>query len=63
MLSNAHVAPICEERRPADVLAAQAGLAPSPAADPPGVGSMAGGIRNGGPDAGSRSTNTGAAGA
>ena len=27
MLSNAHVAPICEERRTADVLAEQAGLA------------------------------------
>ncbi len=27
MLSNAHVAPICEERRPADILAEGAGLA------------------------------------
>lgn len=31
MLSNAHVAPICEERRQADVLAESAGLAGSPA--------------------------------
>ncbi len=31
MLSNAHVAPICEERRQADVLAASAGLPESPA--------------------------------
>jgi Cys-tRNA(Pro) deacylase len=31
-LANAHVAPICEERRPADVLAEQAGLAPAPRA-------------------------------
>jgi hypothetical protein len=31
MLSNAHVAPICEERRQADVLAESSGLAvPSP---------------------------------
>jgi prolyl-tRNA editing enzyme YbaK/EbsC (Cys-tRNA(Pro) deacylase) len=30
MLSNAHVAPICEDRRPADVLAEQAGLAGTP---------------------------------
>ncbi|MEI7743943.1 MAG: YbaK/EbsC family protein [Chloroflexota bacterium] len=33
MLANAHVAPICEERRQADVLAESAGLAPSPAPD------------------------------
>ena len=32
MLSNAHVAPICEDRRPADVLAETAGLTGSPAA-------------------------------
>lgn len=32
MLANAHVAPICEERRPADVLAERAGLTGSPAA-------------------------------
>lgn len=32
MLSNANVAPICEERRQADVLAEQAGLAGSPTA-------------------------------
>jgi prolyl-tRNA editing enzyme YbaK/EbsC (Cys-tRNA(Pro) deacylase) len=30
MLSNAHVAPICEERRQADILAEQAGLAAPP---------------------------------
>jgi prolyl-tRNA editing enzyme YbaK/EbsC (Cys-tRNA(Pro) deacylase) len=30
MLANAHVAPIAEERRPADVLAEQAGLADAP---------------------------------
>jgi prolyl-tRNA editing enzyme YbaK/EbsC (Cys-tRNA(Pro) deacylase) len=30
MLANAHVAPICEERRQADVLAEQAGLATAP---------------------------------
>ena len=30
MLANAHVAPICEERRQADVLAEQAGLTPTP---------------------------------
>lgn len=33
MLSNAHVAPICEERRQADVLAESAGLAPAPEPD------------------------------
>jgi prolyl-tRNA editing enzyme YbaK/EbsC (Cys-tRNA(Pro) deacylase) len=32
MLSNAHVAPICEERRPADVLAESAGLTGTPTA-------------------------------
>jgi prolyl-tRNA editing enzyme YbaK/EbsC (Cys-tRNA(Pro) deacylase) len=33
MLSNAHVAPICEERRPADVLAEQSvGASPNPGA-------------------------------
>ena len=32
MLANAHVAPICEERRQADVLAESAGLTGSPAA-------------------------------
>lgn len=32
MLSNAHVAPICEERRQADVLAESAGLTGTPAA-------------------------------
>jgi prolyl-tRNA editing enzyme YbaK/EbsC (Cys-tRNA(Pro) deacylase) len=37
MLSNAHVAPICEERRPADVLAEGAGLAQPPAAQNAGV--------------------------
>ena len=37
MLSNAHVAPICEERRQADVLAEQAGL-PGPAAPSPNTG-------------------------
>jgi prolyl-tRNA editing enzyme YbaK/EbsC (Cys-tRNA(Pro) deacylase) len=31
MLSNAHVAPICEDRRQADVLAEQAGLTGTPA--------------------------------
>jgi prolyl-tRNA editing enzyme YbaK/EbsC (Cys-tRNA(Pro) deacylase) len=30
MLANAHVAPICEERRQADRLAEQAGLTPPP---------------------------------
>ncbi len=34
MLSNAHVAPICEERRQADVLAEDAGLAVPPVASP-----------------------------
>lgn len=34
MLANAHVAPICEERRQADVLAAEAGLAPDRPAAP-----------------------------
>ena len=34
MLANAHVAPICEERRQADVLAERAGLT-SPEAQPP----------------------------
>ena len=34
MLSNAHVAPICEERRQADVLAEQAGLTSTPPASP-----------------------------
>jgi len=38
MLANAHVAPICEERRQADVLAEQAGL---PATPPKGPGSVA----------------------
>jgi prolyl-tRNA editing enzyme YbaK/EbsC (Cys-tRNA(Pro) deacylase) len=33
MLSNAHVAPVCEERRQADVLAEGAGLAPVPQAN------------------------------
>jgi prolyl-tRNA editing enzyme YbaK/EbsC (Cys-tRNA(Pro) deacylase) len=33
MLANAHVAPICEERRQADVLAEQAGLTPTPTPD------------------------------
>ncbi len=38
MLSNAHVAPICEERRPADVLAEGAGLAgPRPASQNAGA--------------------------
>jgi prolyl-tRNA editing enzyme YbaK/EbsC (Cys-tRNA(Pro) deacylase) len=38
MLSNAHVAPICEERRQADVLAENAGLAgPPPAAQNAGA--------------------------
>jgi prolyl-tRNA editing enzyme YbaK/EbsC (Cys-tRNA(Pro) deacylase) len=32
MLSNAHVAPICEERRQADVLAESAGISGAPAA-------------------------------
>jgi prolyl-tRNA editing enzyme YbaK/EbsC (Cys-tRNA(Pro) deacylase) len=63
MLSNAHVAPICEERRPADVLAEQAGLVPSPAPDAAGVGGTAAGTRSGAPDAGAGSTNAGAAGA
>ncbi len=61
MLSNAHVAPICEERRPADVLAEQAGLAPSP--DTAGVGGTVTGTRSGSPDAGAGSPNAGAAGA
>jgi prolyl-tRNA editing enzyme YbaK/EbsC (Cys-tRNA(Pro) deacylase) len=34
MLANAHVAPICEERRQADVLAEQAGLVAAPPAAP-----------------------------
>jgi hypothetical protein len=34
MLSNANVAPICEERRQADVLAEQAGLAGPPTTAP-----------------------------
>jgi Cys-tRNA(Pro) deacylase len=34
MLANAHVAPICEERRQADVLAERAGLAAAPPAAP-----------------------------
>ena len=34
MLSNAHVAPICEARRPADLLAERAGLAPTPPEGP-----------------------------
>ena len=34
MLANAHVAPICEERRKADVLAEQAGLAEQPPVGP-----------------------------
>ena len=36
MLANAHVAPICEERRRADVLAEGAGLAGAPLAQPNG---------------------------
>ena len=63
MLSNAHVAPICEERRPADVLAERAGLAPSPASDAAGVGGSVTGTRSGAADAGAGSTNAGAAGA
>jgi prolyl-tRNA editing enzyme YbaK/EbsC (Cys-tRNA(Pro) deacylase) len=62
MLSNAHVAPICEERRPADVLAEQAGLATPTAADPAGIGGSASGPL-GTPGTGSRPTNAGAAGA
>ncbi len=38
MLANAHVAPICEERRPADILAEQAGLPATPSAGPGTVG-------------------------
>jgi hypothetical protein len=34
MLANAHVAPICEERRQADVLAEGAGLAGTPIPQP-----------------------------
>ena len=34
MLANAHVAPVCEERRMADVLAEQAGLVDAPPAAP-----------------------------
>ncbi len=63
MLSNAHVAPICEERRTADVLAEQAGLAPSPATDEAGVGSAAAPHVPGAPGAGAGSTNAGATGA
>ena len=63
MLSNAHVAPICEERRTADVLAEQAGLAPSPATDQAGVGSAEAPHVPGAPGAGAGSTNAGATGA
>jgi prolyl-tRNA editing enzyme YbaK/EbsC (Cys-tRNA(Pro) deacylase) len=63
MLSNAHVAPICEERRTADVLAEQAGLAPSPAAEQAGVGSAAAGHVPGAPGTGAGSTNAGTTGA
>lgn len=62
MLSNAHVAPICEERRPADVLAEQAGLAAAPAPDTAGV-DAASDSRSGAPEAGARPTNAGAVGA
>jgi prolyl-tRNA editing enzyme YbaK/EbsC (Cys-tRNA(Pro) deacylase) len=63
MLSNAHVAPICEERRTADVLAEQAGLAPSPAAEQAGVSSAPAGHVPGAPGTGAGSTNAGATGA
>ena len=63
MLSNAHVAPICEERRTADVLAEQPGLAPSPAAEQSGVGSAAAGHAPGAPETDARSTNASATGA
>jgi prolyl-tRNA editing enzyme YbaK/EbsC (Cys-tRNA(Pro) deacylase) len=63
MLSNAHVAPICEERRTADVLAEQAGLTPSPVAQEAGVGSAGGVHRSTGPAPGEGSTNAGATGA
>jgi len=63
MLANAHVAPICEERRTADVLAEQAGLGPSPVAEQAGVGSALGAHRSTGPGAGEGSSNAGATGA
>ena len=63
MLSNAHVAPICEERRTADVLAQQAGLAPSTAADEAGVGSASAGHRPAAPGAGADPTSAGVTGA
>jgi prolyl-tRNA editing enzyme YbaK/EbsC (Cys-tRNA(Pro) deacylase) len=63
MLSNAHVAPICEERRTADVLAEQAGLTPSPIAEQAGVGSAGGSHLSTGPGPGEGSTNAGATGA
>jgi prolyl-tRNA editing enzyme YbaK/EbsC (Cys-tRNA(Pro) deacylase) len=63
MLSNAHVAPICEERRTADVLAEQAGLAPSPAAEQAGVGGAGAGNAPGAPGTGAGSTNAGTTGA
>jgi prolyl-tRNA editing enzyme YbaK/EbsC (Cys-tRNA(Pro) deacylase) len=63
MLSNAHVAPICEERRTADVLAEQAGLAPSPAAKQAGVGGAGAGHAPGAPGTGAGSTNAGTTGA
>jgi prolyl-tRNA editing enzyme YbaK/EbsC (Cys-tRNA(Pro) deacylase) len=63
MLSNAHVAPICEERRTADVLSEQAGLAPSPAAKQAGVGGAGAGHAPGAPGTGAGSTNAGTTGA
>jgi prolyl-tRNA editing enzyme YbaK/EbsC (Cys-tRNA(Pro) deacylase) len=63
MLSNAHVAPICEERRTADVPSEQAGLAPSPAAKQAGVGGAGAGHAPGAPGTGAGSTNAGTTGA
>ena len=63
MLANAHVAPICEERRTADVLAEQAGVATSPAAEEAGVGSASAGHRPAAPGPGAGSTSAGVSGA